>query len=298
MKKKIYLHLSGGIGNQLFQYAAAKNLSLINNTDLVLDTFTGFVTDFKFKRKFSLNHVDFKKVKFAKVFLFAIFRLIKKIFFMKRLFYQFFGNKLIDEYYYFEKFHTEIKNLKFKKNLYMLGLFQSEKYFYDNKNIIIKEILPKEPKDSNYRDQVSSIDNNAIAICVRAFEDLPINLSHTVGGLTEYSFFENSLKIFLDKIDKPKLYFFSTNQKNIFSVINNIKLFEKYEKKIITKETGFKNDINTLWLISNFKNLIISNSTFYWWGAYFACSRYDNTQVISASQFPNKDTNLKSWTIT
>ena len=51
MRKKIYLHLSGGIGNQLFQYAAAKNLSIINNAELILDKTTGFITDLKFKRK-------------------------------------------------------------------------------------------------------------------------------------------------------------------------------------------------------------------------------------------------------
>jgi hypothetical protein len=38
VKKKIYLYLSGGLGNQLFQYAAAKNLSIINDADLIIDT--------------------------------------------------------------------------------------------------------------------------------------------------------------------------------------------------------------------------------------------------------------------
>jgi hypothetical protein len=38
VKKKIYLYLSGGLGNQLFKYAAAKNLSIINDADLIIDT--------------------------------------------------------------------------------------------------------------------------------------------------------------------------------------------------------------------------------------------------------------------
>ena len=57
MKKKIYLYLSGGLGNQLFQYAAAKNLSIINDADLIIDCYCGFLTDFKDFRKFSLKNL-------------------------------------------------------------------------------------------------------------------------------------------------------------------------------------------------------------------------------------------------
>ena len=60
VKKKIYLHLSGGLGNQLFQYAAAKNLAIINDADLLIDSLSGFVTDFKDFRKFSLNKKKLK----------------------------------------------------------------------------------------------------------------------------------------------------------------------------------------------------------------------------------------------
>ena len=81
MRKKIYLHLSGGIGNQLFQYAVAKNLSIINNAELILDKTTGFITDLKFKRKYSLNYVETLKNKSPNVFLFFLFRLFKKLFF-------------------------------------------------------------------------------------------------------------------------------------------------------------------------------------------------------------------------
>ena len=47
--------MCGGLGNQLFQYAAAKNLALQNNRDLYVDYITGFWTDFRDFRKFELN---------------------------------------------------------------------------------------------------------------------------------------------------------------------------------------------------------------------------------------------------
>ena len=47
--------MCGGLGNQLFQYAAAKNLSLINDRELHIDSITGFWTDFRDFCRFDLN---------------------------------------------------------------------------------------------------------------------------------------------------------------------------------------------------------------------------------------------------
>ena len=66
MKKKIYLYLCGGLGNQLFQYAAGKNLAIINNSELILDTDSGFITDFRDFWRFSLNKDKLENVSFKK----------------------------------------------------------------------------------------------------------------------------------------------------------------------------------------------------------------------------------------
>ena len=71
--------------------------------------------------------------------------------------------------------------------------------------------------------------------------------------------------------------------------------FKRYSIKLITPQTGFIGDFENLWLLSNFKNLIISNSTYYWWGAYFSKQRFLRNTVISSTKFPNKHTNLDEW---
>ena len=43
MKRKIYIKLIGGLGNQLFQYSCAKNLSIELNADLIIDDKSGFI---------------------------------------------------------------------------------------------------------------------------------------------------------------------------------------------------------------------------------------------------------------
>ena len=53
--KKIHLYLCGGLGNQLFEYAAARNLAIKNNSQLIIDINSGFITDFRDPTKFSLK---------------------------------------------------------------------------------------------------------------------------------------------------------------------------------------------------------------------------------------------------
>ena len=98
MKKKIYLYMCGGLGNQLFQYATAKNLALQNNRELYVDYITGFWTDFRDFRKFELNKKKLIqcKLKFI-VIIYIIYRLFNKFFKYKKLIKNFFGYTIIDE---------------------------------------------------------------------------------------------------------------------------------------------------------------------------------------------------------
>ena len=57
-KVKVIVRVRGGLGNQLFCYAAARRLALINNAELVIDDVTGFVRDKKYKRKYMLDHFN------------------------------------------------------------------------------------------------------------------------------------------------------------------------------------------------------------------------------------------------
>jgi hypothetical protein len=67
MKKKVYLYLCGGVGNQLFQYAAAKNIAIKNNAKLILDTSTGFISDLRDSWIFSLNKNKLKNTQYKKI---------------------------------------------------------------------------------------------------------------------------------------------------------------------------------------------------------------------------------------
>lgn len=296
MKKKIYLYLSGGLGNQFFQYAAAKNLSLINNADLIIDTSSGFITDFKDFRVFSINKKKLYKVKFVKnILFFWLYRFYKKIFKIEKVFNNFFICHFINEMS-ITKYNENIKKFKLWRRLYLFGYFQSEKYFVENKKIITNELYPLVPKNKIFLDMKKKIvSSNSVAIGLRFFETYQENVIHKFGGVTPLEFYKKALEIMLLKVNNPTFFIFSTKLSNVKNFILNFKKITNYNYFIITEDNGFEDAKDNLWLMSHCINHIISNSTLYWWGAYFSSLKYKSQIILSADNFANKDTCLDHW---
>ena len=296
MKNKIYLYLSGGLGNQLFQYAAAKNLSIINDADLFVDTHCGFVTDFKDFRKFSLKKEKLQSVNFKKnILIFWLYRIFKKIFKIKKVFNNFFFYKLINEMC-INYYDDNIKKIKFSKRLYLFGYFQSEKYFIENRNNIINELYPPTPSKKIFIDmQEKIVSSNSVALGLRFFETYSKNELDKIGGITSLNFYKKALRKMLQKVENPTFFIFSTRLSNVQNFLSNFNEIKQYKFHIVVEDNGFVDPYDNLWLMSHCVNYIISNSTLYWWAAYFSSSKYKNQTVISAENFTNKDTCLDHW---
>lgn len=54
---KVITRIKGGLGNQLFCYAAARRLALANDAELVIDDVTGFLRDFQYRRRYTLDRI-------------------------------------------------------------------------------------------------------------------------------------------------------------------------------------------------------------------------------------------------
>jgi len=300
MKKKIYLYLNGGLGNQLFQYAAARNLAIRNNAKLIIDISTGFTFDLKDQRKFSLT-LNLRKTKNIvikkNIFFFWLFILVKKIFKIKKKFHNFYNFSLIYEMF-MKRYEKKIKNFVIDKDLYLFGFFQSEKYFYENKDLILKEIIPKEPKDKIFYEMKENIiKNNAVSIGIRMYENYSSNILYKFGGLTSINFYRKAIALISTKIVNPIFFLFSTVNSNIEKLLLEIPQLKNHQIFLITEENNFKGAQKNLWLLSYCRNHIISNSSFYWWGAYFSSIKYNNHRVICSSNFANNDSYLNSWKV-
>ena len=198
MKKKLYLCLLGGLGNQLFQYAFAKNLQIKYNCDLILDNKTGFYLDFRDKRKFELENIS-QGIKKKFIPLFLIYKIYKKILKTKKLKYFFFKKKMYDESdckIFRKDFLSKIDT----KELYLHGFFQSEKYFKQNKKKILKNLFPKKSKKKIFSKLVSEIKpNKCVALCIRLFSEVDEKQISKIGGKLNVNFYNERIKFFKKK---------------------------------------------------------------------------------------------------
>jgi hypothetical protein len=293
-KKNINLHLSGGLGNQLFQYAFAKSVSFHNDTELHIDNLSGFLLDKTYSRKFQLDRflVKYKKVSFLsyiKYILLKIYQRLSPINTQKML-TNFFGNCLFELDYEPIDFNT----FKNNKDLWIFGYWQNPNYFKAINQLILIELTPPASSNNLFKDLEQKITNtNAVAISVRLYEETinPESLSNT--GLVKSI---NDINRVIEKLNKtiinPSFYIFcSFRSKSLENlIIANNAVF-------VTPDEGFEDAVDTLWLLSKCKHHVFTNSTFYWWGAFLSSNNFeiDQQHIYAADNFLNQNIYFDNW---
>ena len=256
----------------------------------------GFITDTKDRRVFSLEKKKMHSVNFKKGILFFLFyRIYKKIFKIKRVFNNFYFSDLIDEMtidYYDER----IIQFRNNQSLYLFGYFQSEKYFKKHKKVILSELYPADSKKKNFLEMKDKIvASNSVSIGLRFYENYPSDILYKFGGITPINFYKKAISVIFKKIKNPTFFIFSTKEENVSYFLSNFEEIKNYNYHIITGDNSFEDAKDNLWLMSHCINHVISNSTLYWWAAYFSTARYSKQIIISAENYANKDTCLDSW---
>ena len=111
------------------------------------------------------------------------------------------------------------------------------------------------------------------------------------GGIENFNFYNKNFQILRKK--------FKIKDSFVFSTLKNQTIFNKLKIKnisIINRENSFvARDLDYLIFFSLFKNFLISNSTFYYWGALISEYRFKKINIIYSKKFINLDTKLKRW---
>jgi len=261
-KPLIILRLYGGIGNQLFSYAAALRLSLNNQVPLYIDTRSGFIRDVVYKRKYRLNafEITCKKSIWAEVyciFLLAISKIVECRDTIEPL-----ENRIWIQQNKIE-FDKSILTIKINHPIVFEGYWQSEKYFLDIESRVRSEFsFVKE-----YNVAITEVCKNitfpsAVAIHVRHFNDS----THPQKGNISEEYYVKAIKYFSDLIPNVCFYIFSDQPAKVRERFFS----QKHNTVLVTEYFNDGDEIKELCLMSRFKHFIIGNSTFSWWGAWLS----------------------------
>lgn len=235
----IITHLKDGLGNQLFQYAVGRALAHKNNTELKLD-----ITQVEAEK--SSHHNYYRLDAFNIQENFATAQEIKN---QRQVIER--NNPCI--------FQPEILNLPDGVGLY--GYWQSEKYFSDIADIILKEFTLKNPlgEVSNFWHEKILAAECAVSLHVRNGDYMtPFNRNFT--GTISNKYYCECINQLKNSYPNLTLFVFSDE-------LNWVKENLNFDVPTEFVE-GCEHDFEEMHLMSLCKHNIITHSTFSWWSAW------------------------------
>lgn len=305
MPKKVICILSGGLGNQLFQYSAALDLARRYGAVLSLDTTTGFKND-QYQRSYELDQffpnaeieswfgslLSLVALKFLK-----ISRLLSRLLHFQNhsnssLHYIKFGaHWIFQEFNPISRFSLPIREFS---TLRLSGYFQSPSLFERSEAILLHSLSiykPTLPLISESAVQLRQ--RESVAIGIRLYEETSepeLNAHNSVvKSLRELN---QVLQQFLDSKPDCQVVIFCTHRSPLF---NQLSL--PSNSVFLTGDDNILSAHHTMWLMSQCKHHIFLNSSLYWWSAYLSRFNYDpaEQEIYAADNFINQSCYLKGW---
>jgi hypothetical protein len=263
----IISELQGGLGNQLFQYAAARYLSVKQNHRDIF--FHSFFYSYVKNRSFLLDRFN----TIGKIGAFtdypsffpATLPLVGKLYFE---IYRSLASKKW-------KFYTEVGDFQFdqklsqqKGNIFLKGFWQTALYAEEIRPILQKELTLKEGLPDKAQRYLKDIQNsNSVSLHVRRGD----YVNNPQFPACDLSYYHQAIEYVQSKIKDPHFFIFSDDQA---WVQEN---FQNFENKTFVTQAG--EEVDEFGLLSKTKHTIIANSTFSWWAAWLATS---DKQIVVA----------------
>jgi len=275
------LKLGGGLGNQLFQYAFIRSLSLRINKDFMLDT-----SLYKNKRKyhFDCSILNYNiVVKYPPRFINKFLDLTDKYHYMyalNKVFNRFFISKFLPRPISERKFNLQ-KKMK-NEIMLLIGYWLDLKYFSDYADVIRKEFMPKNDlAEENKRFLEKIVSSNSISMHIRrgAYVIDPVIANVYYDSSLDY--YRRAVSYMTEKITNPIFFIFSNE-------IDWAKKNLKIDYPVVYIDNNGP-DFEHLYLMSKCKHNIITSSSFSWWGAWL---NSNESKIVIA---PKKLSKRKDW---
>jgi len=259
----VIVRLVGGLGNQMFQYAAGRAVAHRNQTQLKLDV---SALERDARRNYKLHHFNIQErfaspEELARVKGTSGNRLTRLVLLFSRGLLPRYRWTVIQEDY-IGPFDPSI--MAASGNVYLAGYWQSEKYFTNIQDIIRHEFTVKYAPDAQSRAVAEMIDRIpcSVSLHVRRGDYVSSPRTARVHGTCDLTYYQEAVKWIAERVPQPHLFVFSDDPGWITE-----NLHVSYPTTLVTHNDATR-DYEDLRLMSLCKHHIIANSTFSWWGAW------------------------------
>lgn len=288
-KREIYVMLKGRIGNQLFMYAFARQLEQEYNENAIIVIDDSEVLKANWEN--SLVFYDLKNVKYIHENMFVQSPHYR----WKRILRTLFAYKWLKKDY-MSKYKLEKKWSKFfnkhgiifcengflpyqlnkKKDVFIEGYFQSEKYFSAVKRILLEDLKYTQfPNINNYPNLDKIKNRNTVCITVKVEHNVG-NGPYDVCGM---DYWKQAIEYICKKVENP---LFLIGSDNVEYVLEHLIDTSKYD--YVCQAQNFPVH-ESLAVMSLCKHFVIGNTTFGWWAQYLC--EYEQKIVVAPSKWMN-----------
>jgi len=274
----------GGLGNQMFQYAAARRLALARGSALKLDLsfYLDGVQAGDHLRSFQLCHLNIAAEPASREEVagfcararqpskIAALELVRKL---RRGAP---GPRLHVE----RHFHFDPAVLRLSDDCYLDGYWQSEKYFAEVQEAIRAEFAPREPltgKSLELAETIRSV--NAVSVHVRRGDYVSAPAISAMHGSCSLDYYQGAVARLATALPAPHFFIFSDDPD---WVREHLKL--PYAMTLVA-HNGPDEVCQDLRLMSLCRHHIIANSSLSWWGAWL--SGHPGKSVIAPKRWFN-----------
>ena len=262
MTGKVIARIFGGLGNQLFCYAAARRLALMNEVELVIDDRSGFARDDQYRRGCQLDHFSIPCRRAVGGELLEPFsrlrRYIKRNLNRRRSFASrtYIAQQGMD-------FDARLLGFRVRGTVYVEGYWQGEGYFKDVADSIRSDLQIRPPIDAPNRQMAARIrGQDSVAVHLRFF-DAP---GGAPGNNAPDDYYHRAIAA-MDVLQPKAHYFVFSDRPDV--ACERIDL-PRGRTTLVGHNSGDSNAYADLWLMTQCRHFIIANSTFSWWGAWLA----------------------------
>lgn len=298
----IYIEMYGRLGNQFFRYAAARavqlkyypdeklcfNFQQIDDLHQTDPSFYNVLSDFNVA-DYETYHKGGKVLKnesslcqkMVCAFYYRGLRKIETPKMTEQVEYEHKWLSVLNKYgiYWFRTGFCQIAKSK-SKNKFLSGGFESPKYFDEIRDILLKELQPKQPlipKNAELFEKINQ--TNSICLSVRRGDFESNSKIKALHSVCHQDYFLKAIEIIKQKVQNPVFFLFSDD-------------IEWVKANIHTEcETYYEDGTDPVWeklrLMSACKHFIISNSTFSWWCQWLSTN--PDKVVVSPSHWFNND---------